>query len=85
MARSSRDGVHTLGWIATALVIIGALNWLMVGLFSVNVVAAIFGEQSTLSRIIYIAVGLSGLYEIYFAMQLKREAEGRYVAPPQAV
>jgi len=47
---------------ALALVIIGALNWLLVGAFHFDLVAAIFGQMSALSRIVYIVVGLCGLY-----------------------
>ena len=50
--------------IALLLVIIGALNWLLVGLFSFNLVDSIFGDMSLLSRIIYILVGISGLWAI---------------------
>ncbi len=45
------------------IAIIGAINWLLVGLFKFDLVAAIFGGQtSLLSRIIYIVVGLAGLW-----------------------
>jgi uncharacterized membrane protein YuzA (DUF378 family) len=47
---------------ALALVIVGALNWLLVGAFHFDLVAAIFGQMSALSRIVYIIVGLAGLY-----------------------
>ena len=47
---------------ALALVIVGALNWLLVGAFHFDLVAAIFGQMSALSRIVYIVVGLCGLY-----------------------
>jgi uncharacterized membrane protein YuzA (DUF378 family) len=53
--------------IALILVIIGGLNWGLVGLFDYNLVDAIFGVGSTLSRIVYIIVGLAALYTIYFA------------------
>ncbi len=47
------------------LVIIGALNWLLVGLFQYDLVAAIFGGQSALiSRVVYTIVGLAGIYAI---------------------
>ena len=47
------------------LVIIGALNWLLVGLFQFDLVAALFGGQSAvISRIIYTLVGLAGLWSI---------------------
>ena len=48
--------------IALALVIIGAINWLLIGLFSFNLVDTIFGTMSIISRIIYILVGISGLW-----------------------
>lgn len=47
------------------LVIAGALNWGLLGLFQIDLVATLFGgPQTTLSRIIYIVVGLSGLYQL---------------------
>lgn len=48
--------------IALILVIIGGLNWGLVGLFDFDLVAAIFGAMSVISRIIYILVGLSAIY-----------------------
>lgn len=53
--------MKTLYYITLTLVIIGALNWLLVGLFSFNLVDTIFMAGSILSRIIYILVGISGL------------------------
>jgi len=49
---------------ALTLVIIGALNWLLIGLFRFDAVAWLFGSLSWLSRIIYVLVGLSGIYLI---------------------
>jgi hypothetical protein len=51
--------------IALALVIIGALNWGLVGLANYNLVSMIFGDMSTLSRVIYDLVGLSGVYMLF--------------------
>ena len=48
------------------LVIVGALNWLLVGIFKFDLVAFLLGDLSWLSRIIYTLVGLSGLYLISF-------------------
>jgi uncharacterized protein len=56
--------MKTLNLITLLLVIIGAINWLLVGLFDANIVAAIFGTDSTLTNIIYIIVGLSGIYQL---------------------
>ncbi len=50
--------------IALALVIIGAINWGLIGIFNFNLVAAIFGDMTVLSRIIYGLVGISGLWGI---------------------
>ena len=47
--------------IALTLVIIGAINWLLIGLFKFDLVASIFGNMSVFSRIIYSLVGISGL------------------------
>jgi len=58
--------------LALVLVIIGALNWLLVGLFDYNLVADLFGAASIISRIIYSIVGIAGLYSISL---LFRESE----------
>ena len=56
--------MKVLYYIALTLVIIGALNWLLVGLFDFNLVSTLFGTISILSRIIYILVGISGIISI---------------------
>lgn len=48
--------------IAALLVLIGALNWGLVGLFGFNVVAEIFGSAATVTKVIYSLIGLSGLW-----------------------
>lgn len=55
----------TVAIIALILVIIGALNWLLVALFNFNLVSAIFGERSAAAKVIYVLVGIAGLYTIY--------------------
>jgi len=51
--------------LAFLLVIIGALNWLLVGLLQLNLVSSIFGANSLLEKVIYILVGLAGLWLAY--------------------
>jgi hypothetical protein len=46
------------------LLIVGGLNWGLVGLFGFDLVAAIFGEMSPLSRVVYALVGVSALWQI---------------------
>ena len=48
--------------VALVFTIIGAINWGMIGVFEVNLVSLIFGEDSILTNIIYALVGLSGLF-----------------------
>ncbi len=51
------------GWIALALIIMGALNWGLIGIFNgIDLVGVIFGELSTISRLIYILIGLAAIY-----------------------
>lgn len=73
--------------IALGIVIIGALNWLSIGLFNYDVVNALFGgtagtgiyHASTISRVIYTIVGLAGLYAltIFADINLSRRAGNR--------
>ena len=50
--------------IVLTLVIVGALNWLLIGLFKFDLVAMLFGQMSVPSRIVYTLVGLSGIVSI---------------------
>lgn len=58
--------LNGLDWAAFVLVIVGALNWLLVGLFDFNLVAALFGGVPVLEAAIYILVGLAGLWVLYY-------------------
>ncbi len=61
-----------LGTIALILVVIGALNWGLVGIVNFNVVDFLLGQGSPLARIIYALVGLSGLYLIFVSARQKK-------------
>lgn len=57
--------MRAMNIITLILLVIGGLNWLLVGLFQFDLVAAIFGgETSVVSRIVYILVGLSALWQL---------------------
>ncbi len=56
--------MKVLYYVALTLVIVGALNWLLIGLFKFDLVATLFGSMSLLSRIVYSLVGLSGIISI---------------------
>ena len=50
--------------IALVLIIIGAINWGLIGFFQFDLVATLFGDMSVISRIVYGLVGISGLWGI---------------------
>ncbi len=56
--------MNTILKICLVFVIIGAINWGLVGLFDFNLVSYLFGEKSLLERIVYVIVGISGLVDI---------------------
>ncbi|MCL5730179.1 MAG: DUF378 domain-containing protein [Candidatus Pacearchaeota archaeon] len=63
--------MNVIDWIAWALVVIGGLNWGLVGAFSLNVVGAIFG-MSVISNIVYILVGLGAIWMIISVLFMKK-------------
>jgi len=65
--------LSALDWVALILVLIGGLNWGLVGLFQFNLVAAILGDMSLLSRVIYAVVGISTVYVAAIAMKLGKK------------
>jgi uncharacterized protein len=64
--------MNAVDWIAMVLLIVGGINWGLVGLFGFDLVAAIFGEMSALSRLVYVLVGASALWCLYTATKLGR-------------
>jgi uncharacterized protein len=63
---------NVIDWVALALVVIGGLNWGLVGAFGFDLVAAIFGDMTTASRAVYVLVGLAALYSISFFARLPK-------------
>lgn len=75
MQTEGRVRVNALDWLSLLLVIVGALNWGLVGIGTLidanwNLVDLIFGSIPTLEALVYVVVGLAGLYELYFSYQL---------------
>lgn len=70
--------MKTLNVIALTILIIGGLNWLLVGLFEYDLVAGIFGGQTAgMSRVVYVIVGISALYSIKFFNDVSDDAHAR--------
>jgi hypothetical protein len=64
---------NVIDWIAMILIIIGGLNWGLVGVFKFDLVRAIFGEMSLLARIVYILVGISAIYVLAMLPKLTKK------------
>lgn len=71
--RKDKSMSKALDYAALCLVIIGALNWGLIGFFQFDLVAALFGDMSWLSRIVYGLVGICGLYLFKFFMKIGKE------------
>ncbi|MBU1137043.1 DUF378 domain-containing protein [Patescibacteria group bacterium] len=65
--------LSTVDWIVLILVIVGGLNWGLVGIFDFDLVATVFGDMSALSRIIYDLVGLSAVYLLFSVKGLAKK------------
>ena len=62
-----------LNWVTMILVVIGGLNWGLVGFFDFDLVATIFGNMSAISRVVYALVGLSALYMLFLLPKLGKQ------------
>lgn len=62
-----------VSWVAFVLLIIGGLNWGLVGLIKLDVVQAIFGDMTVLTRIIYLLVGISAIYLLLMPPRMNKK------------
>jgi len=65
--------LNIIDWIAILLLIVGGLNWGLMGILELNLISKFFGEMSNITRIIYILVGLSSLYLLLTIGKLSRK------------
>jgi uncharacterized protein len=65
--------LKTVDYIALCLVIIGAINWGLIGFLGFDLVRVIFGDMTLVSRIIYALVGVAGLYALSYFGRLRNE------------
>ena len=63
--------MRAINIITLVLLIVGGLNWGLVGLFNFDLVATLFGDMSMLSRLVYILVGVSAVWQIVPLLQGK--------------
>lgn len=65
--------LKTVDYIALTLVIIGAINWGLIGFLGFDLVRVIFGDMTMVSRIIYALVGIAGLYALSYFGRLRSD------------
>jgi hypothetical protein len=64
--------MNGIKWVSVILVIVGGLNWGLVGLFGFDLVATLFGDMSGLSRTVYVLVGLGALHMAFMSPSMMR-------------
>lgn len=69
------DRFKIIDMIAMSLIVVGGLNWGLVGLFGFDLVAFLFGEMGVISRIIYTLVGIGALYHLSTFKAVQRRWE----------
>ena len=65
--------MKTLDYICLIFVIVGAVNWGLIGFFDFDLVRAIFGEMTFVSRVVYAIVGVAGLYALSYFGRIKND------------
>lgn len=73
---ASGSGRSVLATVALLLLAIGGLNWALVGLFDFDLVAALFGDMSVLSRAVYVLVGIAAVVVLALLPRLSRRPVG---------
>ena len=77
-------GMKSIDVVVWTLLVIGGLNWGLVGILDFDLVAAIFGDMSILSRIVYTLVGLSAVYDIVAMKAIWKRWGMHFETPAQA-
>jgi uncharacterized membrane protein YuzA (DUF378 family) len=73
MYQKGGNQLKTVDYIALCLVIIGAINWGLIGFLGFDLVRVIFGDMTWVSRVIYAVVGIAGLYALSYFGRLRNE------------
>lgn len=69
-----------LQYITYSLIIIGALNWGMIGLFNIDLVTSIFGQMTMLTRFVFTIVGLAGLINLILELTVCKSPSRCYIS-----
>ena len=65
--------LSTFDWVALIIIIVGAINWGLVGLFKIDIIKVIFGDMTIFARMLYIIVGLAGLHLLILSFKLGKK------------
>lgn len=65
--------MKVINGIVLALIVIGAINWGLIGLFNFNLVTYIFGDMQAISRLVFALVGIAGIWSLTFFGKLGEE------------
>jgi len=65
--------MKVINGIVLALIVVGAINWGLIGLFNFNLVTYIFGDMEAISRLVFALVGIAGLWSLTFFGRLSEE------------
>ncbi len=65
--------LNVFDWIAFVLVIVGGLNWALIGFWNFDLVAYLLGSFTILARVVYVLVGLSALYLAFILPNIKKK------------
>jgi uncharacterized membrane protein YuzA (DUF378 family) len=72
MSITGTTTLSSLDWLAMILMIIGGINWGLIGAFDVNLLTSLFGVGTPLTRLVYAVVGLAALYGVYMLTKLSQ-------------
>ena len=86
MTTKEQTYMKTIDMIAATFLFLGGINWGLIGIFGFNLVTYIFGEMSVLTRVFYILVGISAIYDaaMWKAIQKRWECAGSWGKPKSA-
>jgi uncharacterized membrane protein YuzA (DUF378 family) len=76
--------MKTLDILVYGLLLIGGLNWGLVGVFNFDLVAAVFSDMSALARIVYTIVGLAAIYDLILLKTIWKRWDVHYRTPAHA-
>lgn len=65
--------MNMFDWLVYVLVVVGAINWGLIGAFDFNFVVKVFGSWPMVVQIVYVVVGLAGLYKVYEGVKCFKE------------